>query len=141
MKNGPVLNQAKAIIFGPPRYMETVSWQFKKFADASSKVWFTQGWKDKIFGGFTNSAGMNEDKLSTIHYFYTLAMQHHGVWIGSSLMPSSAKSQKRDDVNYLSCFAGAMMQTHFDASTDEINKGGLETATLYGTRIKEFASR
>ena len=141
MKNGPVLNQAKAIIFGSPRYMETVSWQFKKFADASSKVWFTQGWKDKIFGGFTNSAGMNEDKLSTIHYFYTIAMQHHRVWIGSSLMPSSAKSQKRDDVNYLSCFAGAMMRTPFDASTDEINKGGLETTTLYGTRFKEFASR
>jgi multimeric flavodoxin WrbA len=141
MKNGPVLNQAKAIIFGFPSYMGTVSWQFKKFADASSKVWFTQGWKEKIFGGFTNSAGMNGDKLSTIHYFFTLAMQHHGVWIGSGLMPSSSKSQKRDDVNYLSCFAGAMMQTPFDASTDEINKGDLETATLYGTRIKEFASR
>ena len=135
------LNQAHAIIFGSPTYMGTVSWQFKKFADASSKVWFTQGWKDKIFGGFTNSAGMNGDKLSTIHYFFTLAMQHHGVWIGSGLMPSSSKSQKRDDVNYLSCFAGAMMQTPFDASTDEINKGDLETATLYGTRIKEFASR
>jgi len=136
-----ILNQAHAIIFGSPTYMGTVSWQFKRFADASSKVWFTQGWKDKIFGGFTNSAGMNGDKLSTIHYLFTLAMQHHGVWIGSGLMPSSSKSQKRDDVNYLSCFAGAMMQTPFDASTDEINKGDLETATLYGRRIKEFASR
>ena len=37
------LNQAKAIIFGSPTYMGIVSWQFKKFADASSKVWFTQG--------------------------------------------------------------------------------------------------
>jgi hypothetical protein len=34
-----------------------------------------------------------------------------------------------------------MMQTPFEASTDEINKGDLETATLYGTRIKEFAFR
>ena len=34
-----------------------------------------------------------------------------------------------------------MMQTPFDASTDEINKGDLETAMLYGKRIKEFTSR
>ena len=33
-----ILNQAHAIIFGSPTYMGTVSWQFKKFTDASSKV-------------------------------------------------------------------------------------------------------
>ena len=140
-KDWEELSQASAIIFGSPTYMGTVSWQFKKFADASSKVWFAQGWKDKVFGGFTNSAGMNGDKLSTIHYFFTLAMQHHGIWVGTGLMPSSSKSQQRDDVNYLSCFAGAMMQTPFDADTDEVNTGDLETAMLYGRRIKEFASR
>jgi NAD(P)H dehydrogenase (quinone) len=57
-----MLAAADAIIFGSPTYMGSVSWQFKKFADASSKVWFTQGWKDKLFAGFTNSAGMNGDK-------------------------------------------------------------------------------
>ena len=45
-----------AIILGSPTYMGSVSWQFKKFADASSKPWFTQAWKDKIAAGFTNSA-------------------------------------------------------------------------------------
>ena len=30
------LNAADAIVFGSPTYMGTVSWQFKKFADASS---------------------------------------------------------------------------------------------------------
>jgi multimeric flavodoxin WrbA len=59
--------------------MGSVTWQFKKFADTSSKVWFTQGWKDKLFAGFTNSATMNGDKLSTLHYLFTLAMQHAGV--------------------------------------------------------------
>ena len=38
---------AEAIIFGAPTYMGSVSWQFKKFADASSKPWFGQAWKDK----------------------------------------------------------------------------------------------
>ena len=39
------LNAADAIIFGSPTYMGGASWQFKKFADASSKVWFTRGWQ------------------------------------------------------------------------------------------------
>jgi len=36
------LKSADAIIFGSPTYMGSVSWQFKKFADASSKAWFAQ---------------------------------------------------------------------------------------------------
>ena len=73
------LAAAKLIVFGSPTYMGSVSWQFKKFADASSKAWFGQGWKDKLFAGFTNSASMNGDKHSTLHYFMTLAMQHSGL--------------------------------------------------------------
>jgi len=42
------LNDAKAIIFGAPTYMGGVPWQFKKFADATSKAWFTRSWQDKI---------------------------------------------------------------------------------------------
>ena len=38
------LNAADAIIFGAPTYMGPVPWQFKKFADASSKAWFTRAW-------------------------------------------------------------------------------------------------
>jgi len=129
------LDAADAIIFGSPTYMGTVSWQFKRFADASSKAWFSQKWKDKIFGGFTNSASMNGDKHSTIHYFITLAMQHGGIWIGTGLMPSNTKAANRDDVNYVGSFAGAMMQTPSDASADEVNPGDLETARLYGERI------
>ncbi|MDE2435700.1 MAG: flavodoxin family protein, partial [Sphingomonadales bacterium] len=49
------LDNADAIIFGAPTYMGSPSWQFKKFADATSKAWFTRKWADKVFGGFTNS--------------------------------------------------------------------------------------
>lgn len=136
-----LLDGADAIIFGSPTYMGSVSWQFKKFADASSKPWFTQKWKDKIFGGFTNSATMNGDKHSTLHYFMTLAMQHGGLWVGTGLMPSNSKAAKRDDVNYVGSFAGAMMQTPSDASADEVNAGDLETARLYGERIASLAGR
>ena len=63
--------------------MGGASWQFKKFAYPSSKKWFTQEWKSKIFAGFTNSATLNGDKFSTIQYFITLSMKHSGVWVGT----------------------------------------------------------
>lgn len=129
------LNAADAIIFGSPTYMGSVSWQFKKFADATSKAWFTQQWKDKVFGGFTNSATMNGDKLSTLHYFFTLAMQHGGIWVGTGLMPSNSKAATRNDVNYVGSSSGAMMTTPSDAGVDELSAGDLETARLYGERI------
>ncbi len=136
-----LLDSADAIVFGSPTYMGTVSWQFKKFADASSKAWFVQKWKDKVFGGFTNSATMNGDKHSTLHYLMTLAMQHSGIWVGTGLMPSNAKAAKRDDVNYVGSFAGAMMQTPSDAGVDEVNPGDLETARLYGERLAQIAAQ
>lgn len=135
------LNKADAIIFGSPTYMGSVTWQFKKFADASSKAWFTQAWKDKIFAGFTNSATMNGDKHSTLHYFITLAMQHSGIWVGTGLMPSNSKAAQRNDVNYVGSFAGAMAQSPSDSSPEEMLSGDLETAILFGQRVAATAAR
>ncbi len=135
------LDAADAIILGSPTYMGTVSWQFKKFADASSKVWVKQGWKDKVFAGFTNSATMNGDKLSTLHYLFTLAMQHSGVWVGTGMMPSNAKAAQRNDVNYVGSFSGAMAQSPSDSSPDEMPQGDLDTAKLFGQRVAAVAAR
>ncbi len=135
------LDAADAIIFGSPTYMGSVSWQFKKFADESSKAWFTQKWKDKVFAGFTNSASLNGDKHSTLHYMITLAMQHSGVWVGTGLMPTNHKAAQRADVNVLGSFAGAMAQSPSDAGVDEMSAGDLETARLLGKRVAEQAKR
>lgn len=135
------LDAADAIVMGSPTYMGSVSWQFKKFADASSKAWFVQGWKDKLFAGFTNSASMNGDKLSTLHYLFTLAMQHSGVWVGTGLMPSNTKAAQRNDVNYIGSFSGAMAQSPSDAGAHEMLPGDLETARLFGQRVADMAAR
>jgi multimeric flavodoxin WrbA len=135
------LAAADAIIMGAPTYMGSVPWQFKKFADASSKPWYTQAWKNKLAAGFTNSASMNGDKLSTLHYLFTLSMQHSMVWVGTGMMPSNAKSATRNDVNYVASFSGAMASTPSDASVDEMLPGDLETARLFGVRVAEVASR
>jgi multimeric flavodoxin WrbA len=135
------LNAADAIIMGSPTYMGSVSWQFKKFADASSKPWFSQAWKDKVFAGFTNSATMNGDKLSTLHYLFTLAMQQGGIWVGTALMPSNSKAAQRNDINYVGSFSGAMAQSPSDSSPAEMPQGDLDTAKLFGKRVAEVASK
>jgi NAD(P)H dehydrogenase (quinone) len=135
------LAAADAIIMGSPTYMGSVSWQFKKFADASSKPWYSQSWKDKVFAGFTNSATMNGDKLSTLHYLFTLAMQHSGIWVGTGMKASNSKAAQRNDLNYVGSFAGAMAQSPSDASVAEMLPGDLETARLFGKRVAEVAAR
>ncbi len=135
------LDAADAIVFGSPTYMGNVSWQFKKFADASSSVWARQGWKDKLGAAFTNSASVAGDKQTTLYTMFTLAQQHGMVWVGTGLMPSNAKSAQRDDVNYLSSFAGLATATPSDASTDEMVEGDIRTATLFGRRLRATVAR
>ncbi len=135
------LAASDAIIFGTPTYMGTPSWQFKKFADATSKVWFTQGWKDKVFGGFTNSASFNGDKQVTLITLQTLASQHGGIWVSLGLLPSNSKSATRQDLNNLGGSVGLLVQSPSDASVDEIPQGDLDTAVSYGQRVAEIAAK
>ncbi|TMH04647.1 MAG: flavodoxin family protein [Betaproteobacteria bacterium] len=135
------LNAAQAIVFGTPTYMGSVSWQFKKFADASSKPWYTQAWKDKLAAGFTNSASMNGDKLSTLHYLFTLSQQHGMLWVGTGMMPSNAKASTRNDINYVASSSGLMTATPSDASADEMVPGDIETAKKFGQRIAQAVGK
>ena len=136
------LEAADAIVFGAPTYMGGASWQFKRFADASSKPWFGAKWKNKVAAGFTNSGSMNGDKLSTLHYQFTLAMQHGMIWVGTGMVPANTKAATRNDVNWLGSFAGAMAQSPVDSSPEEGPlSGDLETARLFGARVAETAAR
>ena len=87
--NWASLDAADAIIMGSPTYMGMASWQFKKFADATSKKWTASAWKDKVAGGFTCSASLSGNKLSTIQYFITLAMQQGMIWVGQPELSSA----------------------------------------------------
>jgi multimeric flavodoxin WrbA len=135
------LDNADAILFGSPTYMGGPSWQFKKFADESSKPWFTNKWQDKIFGGFTNSASINGDKLNTLEYFFLLAGQHGGIWVNMDIKPANTKAAVRDDLNRMGSSIGAMAQTDADASPEEMSAGDLETARSYGRRVARLAQQ
>lgn len=137
-----VLAQQDAVIYGSPTYMGGPAWQFKKFADASSKLWFTQALKNKVAAGFTNSATVNGDKDSTIHYMFTLSQQHGQIWVGLGLMPANAKENGPDDINWTGSFAGAMAISPSDASPEESPRSGdLKTAELLGVRVVEIAAK
>ncbi|AOR72974.1 NADPH-dependent FMN reductase [Burkholderia stabilis] len=132
---------ADAILLGSPTYMGGPSWQFKKFADASSKAWFEGGWRNKIFGGFTNSASINGDKLNTLEYFFLLAGQHGGIWVSMDIKPANVKASVRDDLNRMGSYIAPMAQTPADASPEEMSPGDLETARRYGARVAMIAGQ
>ena len=135
------LSSADAIIFGSPTYMGGPSWQFKKFADTSSKPWFEEKWKDKVFGGFTNSASINGDKLNTLQYFVLLAGQHGGLWVSLAMKPANVKASQRDDLNRMGSYIAPMAQCDADAAPSEMSEGDLETCRLYGARVADVATR
>lgn len=129
------LAAADAIIFGTPTYMGGPSWQFKKFADASSKAWFTRAWQDKFFAGFSVSASLNGDKGQTLAYLNTLASQHGGLWVSLGMMPANTKAATRNDVNNLGGSVGLMVQAPSDAGADAIPSGDVDTARKFGERV------
>lgn len=135
------LNDADAIIFGAPTYMGSAPWQFKKFADASSKAWFTRAWQDKVFGGFSVSASLNGDKQVTLIGLQTLASQHGGIWVSLGMAPSNTSKASANDINYLGGSVGLLAQAPSDAGAEAIPEGDMETARRYGERVLTIASR
>jgi NAD(P)H dehydrogenase (quinone) len=132
------LASADAIVFGAPTYMGGPSAPFKVFADASAKVWFTQGWKDKVAGGFTCSLNLSGDKFSTLMYFATFAMQHGMVWVGTGTH-ASARPGDPNGVNRLGGFLGVMAQADNVPPEQSPPAGDVESARGYGRRIAEKA--
>lgn len=135
------LDAAQSIIFGAPTYMGSVPWQFKKFADATSKKWFARQWQDKAFGGFTNSASLNGDKQVSLIFLQTLASQHGGIWVSLGLGPANTAASTRADVNNLGGSVGALVQSPSDVDAQGIPSGDLETVRLYAARIAKIGQQ
>jgi NAD(P)H dehydrogenase (quinone) len=128
------LDQADGIIFGSPTYMGMASWQFKKFADATSRRWLNSAWKNKVAAGFTCSAGLSGDKLSTLQYFITLSMQLGMIWVGQPLLTHG-------ELNRIGSNSGAMAQVGPTSPPADIPDGDLETAKQLGARVAEIAGK
>ncbi|MGW7300066.1 flavodoxin family protein [Streptomyces sp. NPDC054829] len=135
-----VLDGSDAIVFGSPTYMGTASGPFHVFAEASSKRWFGQDWKDKLAAGFTNSGSKSGDKLHTLQFFQILAAQHGMHWINLGLHPGWNNSEGSEhDLNRLGVFAGAAAQTNVDQGPEAVHKADIATAEHLGRRVAEAA--
>lgn len=136
------LAAADAHIYGAPTYMGSLSAPFKGFMDISSKVWFSQGWKDKLAAGFTCSASQSGDKLNSLVQLAVFAAQHGMIWVGLGLMPGNNSSKGApSDINRLGSYLGAMAQANADQGSDAMLDSDLETASLLGQRVAETLQR
>lgn len=138
------LDRADAIVFGSPTYMGSQSSAFQTFAEASSSVWATLGWRDKVAAGFTNSAGVNGDKLNTLTSIALFAAQHGMHWVNLGLSPGwlYTSNGSVDDLNRLGGFLGAMAQSPSDLGPEEAPlTSDLMTAENLGRRVALTATQ
>ncbi|MFJ7910092.1 flavodoxin family protein [Kitasatospora sp. NPDC096204] len=130
------LDGADAIVFGSPTYMGTASGAFHTFAEATSKRWFTDAWKDKVAAGFTNSGSKNGDKAGTLGFFQTLAAQHGMNWVNLGLKPGwNSTTGSENDLNRLGFFNGAAASSPVDAGPEGVHKADIATAEHLGERV------
>lgn len=132
------LDSYDAIVFGCPTYMGSVSADFKRFMDASSRAWMEQRWKDKIAAGFTNSGGLSGDKLNTLNSLVVFAGQHSMIWVSQGIMVGE-KNENGEALNRISGWTGLMTQT--DPQAPSPPKADLDTAERFGNRVAEATVR
>ena len=136
------LDGADAIIFGSPTYMGSVSADFARFEEWTSKRWMARAWQNKLAAGFTNSASWNGDKHNTLVQLMTLAMQHGMVWVGLGLPPGFNHSKGSvEDLNRLGASIGAMAQSNADQGVEGIVASDFKTFRALGQRVAEAAQR
>lgn len=135
------LNSAAAIIFGCPTYMGSASAEFKRFMEASSKLWAEQKWKDKLAAGFTNSGSQSGDKLNTLLQLAIFAAQHGMLWVSLGVLPGNNSSTgSLADLNRIGSYLGAMAQSNIDLGSDAAPpRSDRETAAVLGQRVAEIA--
>lgn len=139
------LDDANAIIFGCPTYMGNISAEMKRFLEATVKKWFSQSWKGKIAGAFTNSSSFSGDKLNTLMGLLIAAMQHGMIFVGTGMFPSannpdamnSIDGPGPDEHNRVGSFIGPMAVSFQVAPPAAPPKGDIETAQAYGRRVAE----
>jgi len=138
-ENESVLSQldaSDAIVFGSPTYMGGPAAQFKAFADATGGRWFSSAWRDKLAAGFTVSNSPSGDKMGTLQYLFTLAMQHGMVWVGLGELP-----MQPNGTNRLGSFMGAMAQAGFDSPEVAPSAEDKATGEVLGRRVATLAAK
>ena len=137
------LDSADAIIFGCPTYMGSMSAEMKKFLESAAAKWFTQSWKDKVAGAFTNSSAFSGDKLNTLVGLMINAMQQSMIFVSLGLHPAASDPDSMNHIqgpgpevlNRVGSYIGPMAASFQVNPGDAPSSGDLATAEAYGVRV------
>jgi len=137
------LDAADAIIFGSPTYMGSMSAEMKKFLEAGAAKWFTQAWKDKVAGAFTNSSSFSGDKLNTLVGLMINAMQQSMIFVSLGMHPAASDPDSMNRIegpgpevlNRIGSYIGPMAASFQVKPGDAPSTGDLATAEAYGARV------
>lgn len=142
----PLIEQiadADAVVFGAPTYMGDVSAAFRAFTEATSSLFASRPWVDKLAAGFTNSHSFAGDKLHALQSLSLFAAQHGMNWVNLGVPPPSVTAAERgpDTLNRVGSFIGLAAQS--DNASPEITppEGDRQTARLLGERVARAAQR
>lgn len=141
----PELEKYNGFIFGSPTYMGSVSAEFKKFMEKTSRIWSQQTWKNKLAGGFSNSGSLSGDKFNALMQLVTFAAQHSMLWVPLGILNESLESDKIPGsyslLNRTGSSLGATAQSDSLPPEETPKIGDLKTAQLYGERFAQLALR
>jgi len=137
------LDDADAILFGSPTYMGSMSSEMKKFLEVSASKWFTQAWKDKVAGAFTNSSSFSGDKLNTLVGLMITAMQQGMIFVSLGMLPAASDPDSMNRIegpgpevtNRIGSYIGPMAASFQVKPGDAPSSGDLATAEAYGARV------
>ncbi|SMB89071.1 NAD(P)H dehydrogenase (quinone) [Pasteurella testudinis DSM 23072] len=137
-----LLDGADAIVFGCPTYMGNVSAGMKAFQEHAVSRWSSRAWQDKIAGAFTTSTNLAGDKENTLMGLLTNAMQLGMIFVSLGIIPAAnepeslhtAAGPSENAVNRTDTSLGAVASAML-CEPEQMAKGDLETAYLYGQRI------
>jgi NAD(P)H dehydrogenase (quinone) len=137
------LDDADGIIFGTPTYMGSMSADMKKFMELSAAKWYTQAWKDKVAGAFTNSTSYSGDKLNTLVGLMITAMQQGMIFVSLGMMPAASDPDSMNRIegpgpevlNRIGSYIGPMAASFQVDPGDAPSTGDIATAEAYGARV------
>lgn len=137
------LDDADGIIFGTPTYMGSMSAEMKKFLETSAAKWYTQAWKDKVAGAFTNSSSYSGDKLNTLVGLMITAMQQGMIYVSLGMMPAASDPDSMNHIegpgpevlNRNGSYMGPMATSFQVNPGDAPSTGDIATAEAYGARV------
>lgn len=130
------------VVLGSPTYLGGVSGPFKRFMDATGRLWRTQQLKGKLAAGFTVSSLPSGDKQSTLTSMFVFAMQHGMLWVGNPFLPGQHDGVPHEQaVNRLGSWSGLMAQAGHAAAADDFVPGDIQTARMFGRHVAETLER